>query len=226
MRIGNLDIPGGLLVMPAFVLVVALLFLWAWYDYSSKKGGMQTLAESRGWNFLGENLPELPLWLEEVEAGRSWRPYNIILVQGPPDKIYLFNFQIRVSGGRGGSSDFGTACLAERPDGQTRELVMIEWRSPLPFLDKLKETSRQGGVEVGAPEFRQKFMVWCRRPDIAAATVTSGLQEVLLRQRSSLIWDRVLIAGRHVLVTATYRMKPEAWDELLGMTKRLRTALP
>jgi hypothetical protein len=227
MRIGNLEIPGGLLVMPAFVLVAAVLVLWSWYYYSKQKSEMQSLAASRGWKFLGKDSPELRLWLEEVDADtdrkRHWRPDNIILVEGPPDTVYLFNYQASTYPGRA-SSELGTACLAERSDSQTRELVMIYRRSRL--LGKLEEKLTDDEVEAGGPEFRRELLVRSRRPEIAAATVTSGVEEVLLRQASSLRWDRVWIAGRHVLVTVTLRLKPEDWDELIGITKRLRAALP
>jgi hypothetical protein len=227
MRIGNLEIPGGLLVMPAFALVIALLLLWSCYYYSKQKSEMRSLAATRGWKFLGKDSPELRLWLAEADTDRyyrrDWTPDNIILVEGPPDKVYLFNYQARTYPGRA-SSELGTACLAERSDGQPRELVMIYRRSrPLP---ELEEKLLDDIVEVGGPEFRRQFLVRSRRPEIAAATVTSGLQEVLLRQSSSLRWDRVWIAGRHVLVTVTSRLKPEEWDELLGIAKRLRGALP
>ncbi|MBZ5515777.1 MAG: hypothetical protein LAN62_13225 [Acidobacteriia bacterium] len=230
MRFGNLEIPGGLLVMPAFVLVVALLLLWSWYYYSKQASEMQTLAASRGWKFLGKDSPELRVWLEEADTdrdhSRNWRPENIILVEGPPDKVYLFNYTARSYGGgaRGSTPENGTACLAERPHGQARELVMIYGRSPL--LGELEKKLLDDMVEVGGPEFRQEFLVRSHRPDVAAATVTSGLQGVLLRQTSSLMWDRVWIAGRCVFVTVTMRLKPEEWDELLGITKRLRAALP
>jgi len=226
MRIGNHEIPAGLLVMPAFVLVIAVLILWSCYYYSKQKSEMQSLAASRGWKFLGKDSPELRLWLEEVDADRErrshWRPDNIILVEGPPDRVYLFNYQASTYPGRA-SSELGTACLAERPDGQSRELVMIYRRSRL--FGKLEEKLTDDKMEVGGPEFQGQFLVRSARPDIAAATVTSGVEEVLLRQASSSRWDRVWIAGRHVLVTVTLRLKPEEWDELLGITKRLLAAL-
>jgi hypothetical protein len=228
MRIGNLEIPGGLLVMPTFVLVIAVFVLWSCYYYSRQKSEMQSLASSRGWKFLGKDSPELRLWLEEMDADTDrkghWRPENIILVEGTPDRVYLFNYQATTYPGRA-SSEHGTACLAERPDGQTREPVMIYHRSRL--LGKLEEKLTDDKVEVGGPEFRREFLVRSRRPGIAAATVTSGMQqEVLLRQTSSLKWNRVWIAGRRVLVTVTLPLKPEEWDELLGITTRLRAALP
>jgi len=226
MRIGNLEIPVELILAPAIVVVAAVLVLWSCYYHSQQKSEMQSLAASRGWKFLGKDLPELRLWLEEVEADRNWRPENVILVEGPPDEVYLFTYQISVEGGEAGSSEFGTACLAERRDGQSRERVMIDRRSPLPLIDKLQEKLTEDKVEVGGPEFRQEFLVYCRRPDIAVATITSGVEEVLLRQASGLLWDRVSIAGRHVLVTVTLRLKPAEWDELLAITKHLRAALP
>ncbi len=228
MRIGNFEVPGGLLVIPAFVLAIALLLLWSWYDQSKQKGEMQRLAVSRGWKFLGKDAPELRRGLEELDTDadrkRGWSPWNIILVEGPPDEVYLFNYQIRVSGGRGGNSEFGTACLAERPGGTVRELVMIYGRSPL--FDDLENAALDDLVEVGGPEFRRQFRVRSHRRDTAAATVTSAMQEVLLRPASGLTWDRVWIVRGHVLVTAALRLKPDEWDKLLGMTKRLRAALP
>jgi len=80
--------------------------------------------------------------------------------------------------------------------------------------------------EVGGPEFRRRFLVRCRRPDVVAATVTAGVQEVLLRQDGDLKWNRVWIAGPLVLVTVTLRVKPNEWEELIAMTKALLTALP
>ncbi len=78
MRIGNREIPGGLLVMAAFIFVVALLILWSWYYYSRQKSDMRSLAESRGWKFLGTDSPELRLWLEEANTDkdhrRNWKP--------------------------------------------------------------------------------------------------------------------------------------------------------
>jgi len=230
MRIGNVEIPGGLLVMPAFVLVIALLLLWRWYYYSQQTSEMQRLATSRGWRFLGKKSPELRLWLEEADADRDyrrdWTPEDIILVEGPPDAVYVFNYTARSypEGVNGATPESGTACLAERPNGQTRELVMIYRRSRL--LAELEKKLLDDMVAVGGPEFRREFLVRSHRPDVATATVTSGVEEILLRQASSLMWDRVWIAGRCVFVTVTLRLKPEEWDELLGITERLRAALP
>jgi hypothetical protein len=229
MRIGKLDFPPELLIAPAIVLVAVVLVLWSCYYYSRQKGEMQTLAASRGWNFLGKDSPELRLWLEEADTDkdhrRDWRAENIILVEGPPDKVYLFNYTARSYGGgaRGSTPENGTACLAERPHGEPRELVMI-YRSP--FLRELDKALLDDIVEVGGPEFREEFLVRSHRPDIAVATVTPGLQEVLLRHASGLLWDRVWIAGRCVFVTVTLRLRPKEWDELLGITKHLRAALP
>lgn len=216
--------------MPVFALVIALLLLWRWYYYSKQGSEMQNLAASRGWKFLGKESPELCLWLEEADTDRDyerdWRPNNIILVEGPPDKVYLFNYSARSypNGVNGATPETGTACLAECSDGEAKELVMIYRRSRL--LPELEQTLLDDIVEVGGPEFRQQFLVRSRRPDVAAVTVTSGVQEVLLWQASGLIWDRVWIAGRSVFVTVTLRLKPEEWDELLGMTKRVRATLP
>jgi hypothetical protein len=229
MRIGNLEIPGAYLVMPAFALVIAVLILWSCYYYSKQKSEMRSLAESRGWKSLGKDSPELRLWLEEADTDkdhrRDWRPENIILVEGPRDKVYLFNYTARSYGGGtpGSTPEHGTACLAERPHGEPRDLVMI-YRSP--FLREVDTGLLNDIVELGGPEFREEFLVRSRRPDIAVATVTPGLQEVLLRQASGLLWDRVWIAGGCVFVTVTLRLRPKEWDELLGITKRLRAALP
>ena len=227
MRIGNLEIPGGILVMPAFVLVIAVLVLWSCYYHSLQKSEMRSLAASRGWKFLAKDSPELRRGLEEMDTDtdqkRNWRPENIILVESPPERVYLFNYWAP-SQQSDGTPEEGTACLAERPDAQTKELVMIYRRSRL--LGELEMKLLDDRVEVGGQEFRTEFLVRSRQPDIAAGTVTSALQEVLLRQASGLMWDRVWIAGRRVLVTVTLRLKPEEWDELLGLTKRLRAALP
>ena len=184
MRIGNLEIPGGLLVMPAFVLVVALLLLWRWYYYSQQTSEMQRLATSRGWKFLGKDSPELRLWLEEADTDkdyrRDWTPNNIILVEGPPDKVYLFNYSARSypDGGNGATPETGTACLAERSDGETREQVMIYRRSRL--LGELEKRLLDDEVEVGGPEFQEEFLVRSRQPDVAAATVTTGCKRSCL----------------------------------------------
>ncbi len=229
MRIGNLEIPGGLLVMPAFVLVVALLLLWSWYYHSKQTSEMRRMAASRSWKFLGKDSPELRLWLDEANTDKDhswdWTPENIILVEGPPDKVYLFNYTARIYGGgtRESTPEDGTACLAERPHGEPRELVMI-YRSPL--LRELDTALLDDVVEAGGREFRQEFLVRSRQPEIAVATVTPALQEVLLRQSLGLLWDRVWVAGSCVFVTVTLRLKPKEWDELLIITKRLRTALP
>ncbi len=224
MRIGKLEFPPELFILPALVLIAAVLILWSCYYHYKQKGEMRTLAESRGWNFLGKDLPELRRWLAGVDAIRRWKPSNIILVEGSPEKVYLFNYWAPSKQTRG-SSEEGTACLAERPDGQTTELVTIDPRTPLAPLNELEEKLVQDLVEVGSPEFRAKFMVRCRRRDVAAATVTSAMQEVLLRQTSRLNWNQVMITGGRVLVTVTLPLKPEEWDELIGMTKRLRAAL-
>jgi len=102
--------------------------------------------------------------------------------------------------------------------------VIIYHRSRL--LGKLEEILLEDNVEVGGPEFRAKFRVRSDRPDFVARIVTPEVQEILLRQDYSLPWDRILIAGRSALVTVTLRLKPGEWDELLGLTRRLRSVLP
>ncbi len=225
MRIGKLEFPPELLFLPGLVLVAAILILWSCYYHYRQKSDMETLAASRGWNFLGKDAAELRLWLAKVDTSRSRRPSNIILVEGPAEKVYLFNYWAPSKQARG-SSEEGTACLAEGPDGQTKELVMIDRRSPVAGLNELEEKLVDNIVHVGGPEFQGRFMVRCHQPEVAAATVTSGVQEFLLRQTSTLHWYQVLIAGRSVLVTVTLPLKPEDWDELIGMTKRLRATLP
>jgi hypothetical protein len=180
------------------------------------------LAASRGWIFLGKDHPELRLWLDEVHD-RNWRPENIILVEGPPNGVFLFNY-VSNAGPDDETPENGTACMAQCSGGQTTEKVIIYRRSRL--FDKLEDLLLDDRVDVGRPEFRGKFRVLSRRPDIAARAVTTDVQEILLRQDYRLMWHRVLIAGRRVLVTVTLRLKPEEWDELLGMTKRLLAALP
>lgn len=57
--------------------------------------------------------------------------------------------------------------------------------------------------------------------------MTRGVQEIVLQRKDSrLKWSRVSIAGRRVLVTVTYRLKDAEWDDLIGLTARLRAALP
>jgi hypothetical protein len=146
---------------------------------------------------------------------------NIILVEDPRGKVYLFHYE--VNDDSNDNTSLGAACLAERQGGQAGEPVIIDHRS---IWDKLSEKAMANIVEVGGEEFRRKFLVRCSRPDIAAATVTHSVEEVLLRPTSSLDWDRVFIAGGRVLVTVTLRLQPEEWDELLGMARRLRAALP
>jgi len=224
MRIGNLEISGGLLVMPAFALVIAVLVLWSWYYYAAQTKEMKALAASRGWRFLGKDRSDLRAFLEEMETDTyvTWRPNNIILTGDSPNTVCLFNYQVDRGTGKTGSSGFGTGCLVERPGGRARGLVTID-RRPRLFSG---EWFYEDIVNVGGPEFRERFLVQSRQPDLAAATVTTGVQEVLLRQTPGLIWNRVWIAGGGVLVTVTVPLKPEEWDELIGMSKQLLAALP
>lgn len=227
MRLGNLDVPAGLLVMPAFALVIAVLLLWSWHYHSRQKTEMQLLAKSRGWRFLGRDAPELRRSLDEVDAGedrgRDWKAENIISVESFPERVYLFTYQATGPTDEA-STEFGTGCLAERPSGQAGERVLIDRRPRL--LDRLVEMLNEDGVAVGGPEFQRSFMVWSHRPDVAEAIVTTGVQEVLLRRASGLKWNRVWLADRRVLVTVTLRLKPEDWDELLSLSRSLLEALP
>ena len=224
MRIGNYEIPGGLLVMPAFAVVIAILVLWTWYYYAKQRGEMRTLAASRGWQFLGKEAPEFRQVLGAMAADTSWISENIIVVEGSPNKVYLFNYQSS-SRTSADTSEIGTGCLAERSHALAGELVVIDPRPPL--IGKLVEKLPDEWVQVGGPEFQEMFLVRSGRADVAAANVTSGVQEaLLLRRTANLKWSRVWIAGRRVLVTVTYRLKPTEWDELIDLTKRLRAALP
>lgn len=133
MRIGNLEISGGLLVMPAFALVIAVLVLWSWYYYAAQTKEMKALAASRGWRFLGKDRSDLRAFLEEMETDTyvTWRPNNIILTGDSPNTVCLFNYQVDRGTGKTGSSGFGTGCLVERPGGRARGLVTIDRRPRL-----------------------------------------------------------------------------------------------
>lgn len=224
MRFGNIEIPGGLLVMPAFVLVISALLLWSWYYYSRQTKEMERLAAGRGWTFLGKGAPELQQLLEGMEENKRWLPENVILVQSFPDKIYLFNYQAAnyISDA---TPEQGTGCLAEGRSGRAGDVVIIDPRPPLP--DELIESLMDNLVEAGGPEFRRRFLVHSSRPDAAAAAITRGVEEAaLLRHTSRLKWNGIWIAGQRVLVTVRYALKTEERDALIDLAKSLLAALP
>ena len=224
MRIGDFEIPGGLLVMPAFALIVAVLLLWTWYYYAKQRGEMKDLAVSRGWSYLGKNDPEFSRLLLDFSAGTDWIVENIIRVEGEPARVYLFTYQASARTSSE-STEIGAGCLSGRSLTPGGEVVVIDPRPPL--IGKLVENLAGEWVEVGGADFRERFLVQSARADTATALVTRGVQEIVLQRKDCrLKWSRVSIAGRRVLVTVTYRLKDTEWDDLIGLTARLRAALP
>jgi hypothetical protein len=224
MRFGNFEIPGGLLVMPAFVLVISILLLWSWYYYSRQTKEMERLAASRGWAFLGKDCSTLEQLLNGIASQKQWLPENVILVQSSPDSIYLFDYQAN-NHLSDAAPEVGTGCLAEGRSGRSGDVVIIDPRPPLP--DALIDSLMDNLEEAGGPEFRRRFLVHASRPDAAAAAITPGVEEAaLLRHTSRLKWDGIWIAGQRVLVTVRYALKTEERDALIDLAKRLLAALP
>ena len=81
-------------------------------------------------------------------------------------------------------------------------------------------------VEVGGPEFRREYTVVCCQPDVAATVINYEVQKILLEHAADPQWVLdVRIVGQRVLVTTPWAQKPEEWDYLLALTRRLRAAI-
>ena len=189
--------------------------------YSARqKAGMKQLAAEHGWQFLGINSSQLESMLEDIHPNEKWNAWNIILVEGPPQSVYLFSYSSRATG-RSSGGEYGFACLADHAGWCSDEPVAIYRRVAL--VEKLLGDR----VEVGGPEFRQEFTVTCRRPDVALTIVNQAVQNILLQHVREPQWLlHVRIAQGRLLVTTSYAQKPDEWDYLIGLTRRLRTALP
>jgi hypothetical protein len=226
MRLANLGTLArlGVIFAAAAVIAALLLYFRSWRERAEQEGGMRRLAAERGWEYLGSNAAGLPQALKEVDPDKDWRPQSVILVEGPPHRIYLFYYESGASSRRE-KPEPAAACLAGRSAGPAEEVVVIDpHASPASRL-----VFRLMGWLVsaaGGPEIERDFLVRSRRPEGAAAAVTSGVREVLRSQPSGVKWSRVWISGKCVLVTAASRLKTAEWDELLDLTKRLRAALP
>jgi len=204
-----------LAVFAALALLVAILSV---RQSGQQKAGMERFAASHGWQFLGTDSSQVESLLTQTDPKEKWRAWNIILVEGPPQSVYLFSYRTatRRSGGEN-----GLACLAEGGGGRNEDPVAIYRRVPL--VEKLLGDR----VEVGGPEFRQEFIVTCRRPDVAATVVNEAVQGILLQHVRDPQWVlQVRIARGRVLVTTSWAQKPGEWDYLIELTRRLRAALP
>lgn len=208
-----------LVVFAALALLVVVLSL---RQSGQRKAGMEQFAANHGWQFLGTDSSQVESMLTQIDPKENWRAWNIILVEGPPQSVYLFSYRTRTTP-RGSGGEYGFACLADRAGWRWMNEDPVAIYRRVPLVEKLLGDR----VEVGGPEFRQEFTVACRRPDVAATMVNEAVQSILLQHVRDPQWLlHVRITQGRLLVTTSWAQKPEEWDYLIGLTRRLRTALP
>ena len=200
-------------------LLAAIVVFFSLRQTAREAAAMERFAASHGWTFLKRDDSRVTPILDQVDPDQLWYPYHIVLVAGPPESVYLFQYTSRPRGG-GSVQERGFACLAEHTSRGSEIPVFISRRVPL--VEKLMGDV----VEVGGPEFRREYTVECRQAGAASALMTTELQQILLEHASGAQWFLVVrIAGRRVLVTSRWAEGAKEWDYLITMTKRLRQAI-
>jgi len=211
-----------IVILVGFGAVVLLGAILSVRQSARRKARMEQFAAQHGWQFLGADSSQVESMLTQIEPNKDWRAQNIILVERPPESLYLFYYS---SGTKSGESldEYGFACLADRAAWRWRNEDPVAIYPRVPLVEKLFRYR----VEVGGPEFQQEFTVNCQRPDVAATVVNHEVQSILLEHAVGPQWYlEVTIVGGRILVTTSHAQKPEEWDHLIDMTARLRAALP
>lgn len=215
---GKLDTT-AIITLAIFGVLAATAVFLSLRQSTKQKAAMEQFAASHGWRFLGRDQSQLRPVLDQVDPSESWTAADIVLVERPPASVHLFSYSSTRRGRR--SYEYGFGCLAEHTGWGSEERVSIYRRVPL--LEKMLSDR----VEVGEPEFRREYTVACRQPDVAATVVNYAVQKIMLEHASHPQWAlQVRIVGQRVLVTTSWAQKPEEWDYLITLTRRLRAAMP
>ena len=200
----------GLLIVGALALAVR--------QGAQQREQLSRYSTLHGWSVSRQGDARLSALLEGAEPDQDWSPRNVMQVEGGPESVYLFRYTVGPKGRRSNSS--GNACLAEHMGRAHQAPVEIFTRTP--GVEKLVGNR----VKVGGKEFGDAFTVISMRPEEALATVNSEVERILLGHAADPGWYlSVTMAGRHVLVSSYWAETEQDWDYLIGLARRLRTAV-
>lgn len=211
--------PIVIVTLGVFGALAATLIFLSRRQGTEQRNAMEQFAASHGCRFLGRDASQVLPLLEQIDASESWTVHDIVALEGPPAGAWLFGYSSHRRQSRA-SPEYGYGCLTEAAGGGHDTPVFIHRRVPL--LDKMLSDR----VEAGSPEFRREYSVTSTQPAAAQAVVNGEVQKILLEHAASPQWTLLVrIAGRRVLVTTSWAQKPEEWDYLVTMTRRLRAAV-
>jgi len=201
----------GLLCVGALVLGI--------YQGAQMRKRVANYAALHGWSVSRLADARLNALLGEVSIDLDWSPNAVMQVEGPPESLYLFGYNVRPKTGRSNTSS-GRACLAEHAGRVHQGPVEISTR--VPGLDKLVGNR----VKAGGEKFREEFTVTCERPEEALKLVNAEVERILLEHAAGPMWNlNVAIQGRGVLVSSHWAETEQDWDHLIAMARRLRAAV-
>jgi hypothetical protein len=208
-----------IIALAVFGALAATLVVLSRRQGIEQRNAMERFAAGHGGRFLGRDASQLLPLLEQVDASESWSVYDIVALESPPAGAWLFGYNSHPRQ-RPSSREYGYACLAEAAGGGNDNPVFIHRRVSL--VEKLEGDQ----VDAGTPEFRREYTVTCGQPVVAMMAVNGDVQKILLEHAASPQWYLLVrITGRRVLVTTGWAQKPEEWDYLVTLTRRLRAAI-
>lgn len=211
--------PIVIVTLAVFGALAATLVFLSRRQGLEQRNAMEQFAAGHGWRFLGRDASQLLPLLEQVDPNESWIADDIVALENPPAGAWLFAYN-SYPRQRPSSRERGYACLALGAGGGNDNPVFIHRRVPL--VEKLLG----GQVDAGTPEFRREYSVTCAQPVVAMMAVNGEVQKILLEHAASPQWSLLVrIAGRRVLVTTHWAQKPEEWDYLIALTRKLRAAI-
>lgn len=182
------------------------------------KAWIQQFAASRGFTLCPANDPHLGSVLAASLADQSWYTSNVVQVHAPPAGVYLFAYDYRRKD-RPSMRWQGFACLAEHRSWIT---CPVEIFSRTPGIDAL-ESDRS---EAGSEEFRNKFTVTCKRPEVAAAALNTEVEHLLLEHAAGPGWYLLLtVTGNSIVVASSWAKTEVEWNTLITLAKKLDGAI-
>lgn len=210
---------GEIVVMSIFGLLCVGALVLATYQGAQMRKRVANYAALHGWSVSRLGDARLNALLGEVSPELDWSPNAVMQVEGPPESLYLFGYNVRPKTGRSNTSS-GRACLVEHAGRVHQGPVEIQTRTP--GFDRLVENR----VKAGGEKFREEFTVMCVRPEEALRLVNAEVERILLEHAAGPSWNlSVAIGGRGVLVSSHWAETDQEWDYLIALARRLRAAV-
>jgi hypothetical protein len=203
-----------ILTIGGFAAVAVVVLLVARWQGQRDRATRQEFARGHGWEMPAEVPPEVREALALLAPAEVRVVGGLTVVEGPPRPLYLFSFKRRTRGSR--SDLTGTACLARHDGPRAETPISISRRVPL--VEKMAADR----LDVGGSDFRAMWIVTGDQPGVAAELVNDAVQRTFLGHDQGPAWTlEVDFVGPWVFAGSHWAAKPEEWDHLVELTRKL-----